>query len=123
MMTARQRMIARKRRLGIRPACRKRTLTPKATCKPDQVVTGIAPHSNPNFFSPLPPPVRHRGGQPDNTNRLVHGRYTKHMDAFQADVRTYLRAVRADLAWVRSRMGETRESLANHDDARAGALL
>ena len=115
MATARQKHIARKRRLGIGHKCRKRVLMPKAVSQPDHGLEGEEGYSNPkkeekNALS-TPSPPRRRGGQPGNSNRWVHGKYTAERQAFMDEVRAFLAKTKEDLAWVALLGAERRESL------------
>jgi hypothetical protein len=117
MTTTRQKEIMKKRRMGIGPKCRKRTLMPpsdtlaagnclsmpKAICEVDQPVAGRSGYSNlQNSESGGPQPIRKRGGQKGNRNRLKHGRYTKERRSLMAAVRAHIQAGRECVAWARS---------------------
>ena len=104
MTTARQKAIARKRRLGVRPRCRKRTLTPRAIQKAEQTLGTGPGELNPDFSDPLPSNVQNkprRGAPIGNSNRLRNGKYTRRALDFRARVRAHLQQARALVAATR----------------------
>lgn len=61
-------------------------------------------HNCSEKFSPPSPaePEKRRPGAPrGNRNALKHGRRTREMDEFRAEVRAHLRQTRALIAWAR----------------------
>jgi hypothetical protein len=71
---------------------RKRVLASKAISEFDQPVGGHFAGLNSNFFTA---PARPRGGAPfGNKNALRHGRHTRQMRAFRAEVRAHIRESR-----------------------------
>jgi len=97
MADARKKARARKRRRGIRPHCRKVTLTPRAIAEVCQGLAAGSPELNSKFSHPPPapglPPGK-RGAPPGNKNRVVHGKFTGEMFAFRAEIRAHLRGSR-----------------------------
>src|SRR5437762_10598029 len=113
MANARQRMVAVKRRRGVRPSCRKRTLTPGAIRTAQQRLTPTLAGLNSKIFEGCLPEsgkIQPKRGAPfGNRNALKHGRYTREMFAFRAEVRMRLRETRAVIASARMAISHCRE--------------
>src|ERR1700749_4019506 len=105
MASARQRAIAEKRRRGVRPYCRKRTLTPKAIVQSDQ---SLGPNlaeliSKNEKYSPtsVSQQSNKRGAPFGNRNALRNGKYTSEHRALYGAIRAHIREGQRLVAWVR----------------------
>lgn len=92
MANARRKAIAEKRRRGVRPYCRKRTLTPRTIQQVAQVLGAGPTELNPDFSATLPAPIQKakRGAPVGNTNRLVHEKCARTSVDLRARVRAHL---------------------------------
>ena len=120
MATARQNAIAEKRRRGIRPYCRKRMLTPRAIHKAQQTLGAGPAELNPDFSTTLPAPIQKpkRGAPQGNTNRLIHGKYARHVLAFRARMRAHIREARTLIAATRKMLRGDPDGIAWFGDIR-----
>jgi hypothetical protein len=121
MATARQKAIAEKRRRGIRPYCRKRTLTPRTIRKAEQAFGTTMAELNPDFSRPLPAAIeqpRGRGAPKGNRNRLIHGKYARHVLAFRARVRAHINEARTLIAATRKLLRRDPDGIAWFGDIR-----
>jgi hypothetical protein len=124
MASARLKAIREKRRRGIRPYCRKRTLTSRAIAKLRQDVSPGAEQLNPDFSTPTPFVVEQKrvcGAPKGNQNRLVHGKYSHRCVEFRARVRAHIHEARALVAATRRLMRGETQNVAPIGDIRDGS--
>jgi len=104
-MNSRQRANAEKRRQGIRPYCRKRTLTSKPVRQVCQRLTTELAELNSKIFERMSGHVGEvglkAGAPPGNRNALKKGTYTREMFAFRAEVRACVRESHEAVAQAR----------------------
>jgi hypothetical protein len=105
MANARRKAIQEKRRQGIRPYCRKRTLAPRPIAQSAQ---GFGLHSaelnsknEKNFSAHTEQLSKRHGAPPGNRNALRNGKHTREHRALYAAIRAHIREGQALIAWCR----------------------
>jgi len=105
MSCARQKAIAEKRRRGIQPYCRKRTLTPRAIVQSDQTFARDLAELNSKNGIPRPTlkeQLSNRCGAPlGNRNAWRHGKFGRKMVALRKAIRAHIREGQALIAYTK----------------------